>query len=124
MEAGKLKQIAEACEQARTETFAAVRRLEQETRTAGGEDPQDIGDRSVSNLSKEFLFQALARKRSRLRKLEAALRRMRDGSFGECAHCGGQIGLKRLEAMPWTEYCRDCQEALERSRTADIGIAN
>ena len=121
VKAGKLKQIAQICEQQRAETLSVIRRLEHDTRAAGEDDPKDIGDHSVSNFSKEFLFQELTRNRSRLRKLETALERMREGSFGQCANCGSDIGIKRLEAMPWTEYCRNCQEELERVQAGDAG---
>lgn len=52
--------------------------------------------------------------RQMLRTLTQALERIRQGSFGECAECGGDIELKRLEAIPWAQYCVRCQEAREQ----------
>lgn len=100
-------------EQQRAETLSAIGRLEQEARSQTGNEPEDVGDRSVSNFSKELLFQQVATNRDRLRKLDSALRRIQVGSFGVCSTCGKEIAIKRLQAMPWTEYCRDCQEQLE-----------
>jgi len=42
------------------------------------------------------------------------LARIREGSFGECSHCGKEINAKRLEAVPWTRHCIECQEKLEQ----------
>jgi DnaK suppressor protein len=108
-------------EQQRAEILTAINRLEEEARTVTGNDPEDIGDKAVSNFSKEFLFQQLATHRKRLRRLDAALQRMRMGNFGVCSNCGSEIPTKRLEAMPWTEYCRDCQEEIEKRQSTPAG---
>jgi DnaK suppressor protein len=49
-----------------------------------------------------------------LQAVESALGRIRDGSFGQCLSCGNEIGGARLEAVPWTPYCIQCQEDFER----------
>jgi DnaK suppressor protein len=49
-----------------------------------------------------------------LELIDAALSRIQDGTFGECLHCGQEIGAKRLAAIPWTRYCITCQELLEQ----------
>jgi len=46
--------------------------------------------------------------------VETTLGRFRDGSFGQCVSCGNEIGQARLEAVPWTPYRIQCQEAFER----------
>jgi DnaK suppressor protein len=46
--------------------------------------------------------------------IEAALRRIADGTFGVCVACGDDIPRKRLEALPWTDCCLRCQEIVER----------
>ena len=38
---------------------------------------------------------------------------------GKCLHCGKTIGLKRLEALPWTPYCIDCREKIENGEIED-----
>jgi DnaK suppressor protein len=45
-----------------------------------------------------------------LRQIRAALDRIKDGSYGTCASCEQEIELKRLNAIPWAEYCVRCQE--------------
>ena len=51
-----------------------------------------------------------------LRLVERALGEIRNKTFGICARCGGDIPLKRLEAVPWSPYCVSCQERVEQSR--------
>lgn len=50
-----------------------------------------------------------------LAEIEAALRRIDDGTFGICSVCGGSIGLERLEAVPYATLCIDDKRALERA---------
>ena len=45
-----------------------------------------------------------------LSAIDAALERIRLGTFGECFNCGTEIGVKRLDAIPWVQYCISCQE--------------
>jgi DnaK suppressor protein len=45
--------------------------------------------------------------------VDTALKRMSDGTFGECLNCGLEINAKRLEAIPWVRYCITCQELIE-----------
>ncbi|MGE3261534.1 MAG: TraR/DksA family transcriptional regulator [Bacteriovoracia bacterium] len=49
------------------------------------------------------------------RKVEEALLRIKDGTYGQCLGCGGEISVKRLEARPTAELCIECKEAAERS---------
>jgi DnaK suppressor protein len=49
------------------------------------------------------------------RKVEEALLRIKDGTYGHCVECNGEIGAKRLEARPTAELCIDCKESAENS---------
>lgn len=40
--------------------------------------------------------------------IRAALRRIADGTYGDCAQCGAEIAEARLDALPWTPFCRNC----------------
>jgi DnaK suppressor protein len=75
---------------------------------------QDIADRASSSYQKEFLFHQSSNERQLLQMVEGALSRIREGTFGECISCGNEINIKRLEAVPWTRYCIECQEKLEK----------
>ena len=49
-----------------------------------------------------------------LRLIDAALDRVAAGEFGTCLACGEPISNRRLNAIPWAEYCIGCQENLAR----------
>lgn len=61
---------------------------------------------AVCNLDREF---------NQLRNARAALRRIREGSFGTCQECDQEIHPKRLAAVPWAPLCIQCQEAVDRN---------
>jgi DnaK suppressor protein len=56
---------------------------------------------------------AIERDRRELKSIEAALRRIKAGTFGECTDCEGPIPEKRLQARPSAERCLGCQAKLE-----------
>ena len=74
----------------------------------------DPADQAASEYERQSLVHQAAAARQMLKNLTQALERMRQGIFGECAECGGDTELKRLEAIPWARYCVRCQEAREK----------
>lgn len=54
------------------------------------------------------------------RKIEEALLRIKDGTFGQCLDCGQYIGAKRLEVRPTAELCIECKEAAENQETKNV----
>jgi DnaK suppressor protein len=91
-----------------------VSRTELDGRNAEEGTAQDIADRAATSYNKEFLFHQSNSERQLLAMVESALERIREGSFGECISCGREINPKRLEAVPWTRHCIECQEKLEQ----------
>jgi DnaK suppressor protein len=91
-----------------------VTKTEQDGRTVDEGSAQDIADRAASSYTKEFLFSQSNNDRQILQMVEGALVRIREGAFGECISCGKEINAKRLEAVPWTRHCIECQEKLEQ----------
>jgi DnaK suppressor protein len=83
-------------------------------------DPDDFPDEidtASSEVGLAFIGRLRERERGLLNKINAALEKIEQGSFGECEQCGEEIGIKRLEARPVAELCIDCkaeQEKLER----------
>ena len=75
---------------------------------------QDLADKAASAYSKELNFSLSDTERNLLMLIEEAFNRVRDGSFGTCTNCGAEIGEKRLQAVPWTPFCIDCQELQEK----------
>jgi len=91
-----------------------VSRTQQDGRSADEDTAQDIADKAASSYNKEFLFHQSNADRQLLQMVESALARIREGNFGECISCGKEINPKRLEAVPWTRHCIECQEKLEK----------
>ena len=91
-----------------------VSRTQQDGRSADEDSAQDIADKAANSYNKEFLFHQSNADRQLLQMVENALSRIREGSFGECISCGKDINPKRLEAVPWTRHCIECQEKLEK----------
>ena len=89
--------------------------IEHQLRNARGAEPEpDTLDQATRQSEKEVLLQTSTNEKQLLRAVESALRRIQDGSFGQCLSCGNEIGSRRLEAVPWTPYCIQCQEDFER----------
>jgi DnaK suppressor protein len=65
-------------------------------------------DMAIGNLERESI---------RLREVRSALRRIHLGTFGICLDCEEQIGIKRLNALPWTTSCLACRESMDRNGT-------
>src|ERR1700676_2548887 len=97
-----------------------VTRIEQDGRTVDEDWAQDIADGAASSYTKEFLFHQSNNDRQLLQMVESALSRMREGAFGECISCGREIDPKRLEAVPWTRHCIECQEKLEQGKLEEF----
>jgi DnaK suppressor protein len=77
-------------------------------------NPPDPNDRAT--LESEFALELRTRDRERklIRKIEEALSRIEDGSYGYCNETGEPIGVKRLEARPVATLCLEAQERRER----------
>ena len=84
---------------------------EEEAGRAADEDTsQDIGDKAANSYTKEFLFSQSDNERVQLHLVEDAIARLSNADFGVCEACGEPVQQKRLEAVPWTQHCIECQE--------------
>ena len=75
----------------------------------------DIADRAQVESDASLLLRARDRERKLLAKIEAALRRIEDGSYGYCEETDEPISLKRLDARPIASMTLDAQERHERN---------
>ena len=116
MDKKKLDSFRKRLETRQQELRRMVSRTEQDGRTVDEDSAQDIADRAASSYTKEFLFHQSNNDRQLLQMVENALSRIREGTFGECISCGKEINPKRLEAVPWTRHCIECQEKAEQGR--------
>src|SRR5260370_23405413 len=74
----------------------------------------DNVDAAVDNANDEISSQLVEIESRELSQIEHALKRIRQGVYGRCEYCGGKIAEARLNALPYTNSCIDCQRENER----------
>jgi DnaK suppressor protein len=82
---------------------------------AGSSDPVDA---AYDDSERELNSQLAALEGRELVRIEAALAAMRDGRYGVCEGCGKAIPIARLQVLPYTSSCVDCQRTVEGRRRA------
>ena len=86
--------------------------------TEGEENYADPTDRAAAESDRSFMLRIRDRERKLIVKIQEALQKIEDGTYGICETCGEEIGDKRLEARPVTTQCIDCKtEAEKKERT-------
>lgn len=79
----------------------------------------DLGDQATAETDRNFMLRLRGREQRLLKKIDEAIDRIENGTFGICDDCGNEIDVKRLEARPVTTMCIECktlQEEEERMR--------
>jgi len=85
------------------------------------ENTPDPTDRASLESNRNFMLRIRDRERKLVTKIDEALRRIEDGTYGYCEKCEEAIGVERLKARPVTTLCIDCksvQEAEEKRQRA------
>ncbi len=77
------------------------------------ETVMDDGDLSVVDMAEDISLKQLSTHRETLIKIDTALRKLEEGTYGICEECGEDISEERLKIMPFAIYCRDDQEKKE-----------
>ncbi len=73
----------------------------------------DDGDWSVVDLAEDLNLQKLTVHKQTLNKIDEALRKLNEGTYGICEDCGSEISEERLKIIPFAIYCVDCMEKRE-----------
>jgi len=79
---------------------------------------KDSMDLSVMDVNKELALRLGDRESQMIADIDQALLRIKEGSYGICAHCNQPIDERRLEALPTARYDAACQARLEQARGA------
>src|SRR6516225_12044412 len=82
-------------------------------REGAKDDGMDTYDLASEERDREINFILSDRERIKIKQIDDALERLGDGSYGVCESCGLDIAEERLNAMPFTRLCRDCQQEQE-----------
>jgi len=71
--------------------------------------PMDSGDLSTLDFQQSMENTLLSHETEHLNRVNSALDRLKQGTYGVCLNCGKEINLVRLQAVPFVEYCVSCQ---------------
>jgi DnaK suppressor protein len=108
----ELKKMLEA---RRRELVSEVHGKIRDVRAEGGKEREvlDQGESSEVDIQEDIEFALIQMKAETLNKIDAALRRLEEGTYGNCFECGDEIAEARLRALPFAVRCKDCEEARE-----------
>lgn len=101
----------------RAEIIGNVKGMETERNASLGDIahmPLHMADVGSDNFEQEFTLGLMESERERLRDIEEAILRMREGYYGVCVESGRPIQRMRLEFAPWAKYCIDVARAKEK----------
>jgi DnaK suppressor protein len=88
-----------------------------DVRAEGANNPTtgvlDAAETSEADIQDDIEFALIQMKAETLNKIDEALRRLEEGTFGYCFECGEEISERRLRALPFALRCKDCEEARE-----------
>lgn len=75
---------------------------------------QHMADVATDMYDKEFSLGLASKDRELLQRIDAALKRIEDGTYGFCLATKKPISVARLKAIPYVEYCLEYQQELEK----------
>ncbi len=107
--------LEERCAALAAEVREDVARSRDESFGALAGQVTDSADEASADLLSDVDQAEVTRDLTELREMEAALARIRDGSYGRCLDCGADIELERLHANPAALRCIDCQRVHEKT---------
>jgi DnaK suppressor protein len=105
-------------EERRREIASKLRSL-RESLPAEASVPRDDQEQSVDDFVRDVDFALMEMKSQSLGRIDEALRRLDQGTYGICTECEGEIAEARLQALPFAPLCRDCQQQIENRSAAE-----
>jgi len=110
----QLKKFKTLLTEKRDEIVKKAKQTLEEDMSLDANDLPDEMDLASSEYLQSFTFRLRGREKAFLEKIQKALNKIDDGSFGVCEECSEEISVKRLEARPETTLCIRCKEDQER----------
>lgn len=107
--------LRERATQLRAEIQSTIERSADETHVKIAEQARDTEDDAFSNLIVDLNLAEIDRDAGELRRIDTALARINEGSYGQCEGCGQEIPQARLQAEPTALRCVQCQEQYEKT---------
>jgi DnaK suppressor protein len=117
MQKERYEELRHILEDRRREMLAEVKTKIRDVRTEGATTMShgvlDAGETSEADIQDDIEFALIQMKAETLNKIQEALARLEEGSYGYCFECGQEIAQQRLRALPFAVRCKDCEEARE-----------
>jgi DnaK suppressor protein len=117
MNRDRYAELRKILEERRREMMSQVQERMRDVRSEGaGSTVQgvlDAAESSEADIQDEIEFALIQMKAETLSKIEEALHRLEEGTYGYCFECGEEISERRLRALPFAVRCKDCEEARE-----------
>ena len=107
-----LKRYKKMLEDSKQSLLESAKKTLMEESNFDTDDLPDEIDLASSEYAQSMVFRLRDREKFLLKKIEKALSRIEDGTFGICERCEEPISAKRLQALPWAKFCVRCQEML------------
>lgn len=104
-----LKMREDIIKEAKTE----IRRFKEGEKKQLVESVMDDGDLSFVDIAEDISLKQLSSHRDTLIKIDEALHKLKENTYGLCEDCGDEIGAERLKIIPFATCCKDCQEKKE-----------
>ena len=115
--AGRYSDLKRMLEERRREILSEVQGRIRDQREADAwgkvHEVLDAGESSEADIQEDIEFALIQMKAETLTKINDALGRLEEGTYGYCADCGGEITEQRLRALPFAVRCKECEEARE-----------
>ena len=121
----RYNELRKMLEERRRELMNAVQGKMRDVRSAEGKDREvlDQGESSEVDIQDDIEFALIQMKSETLHKINEALRRLDEGTYGNCFECGDEIAEPRLRALPFAVRCKDCEEARETAEQRERMLA-
>src|SRR5918999_4681697 len=117
MNRDRYSELKRILEERRREIMDQVQGKIRDVRAEGANNPNqgvlDAVESSEADIQDDIEFALIQMKSETLIKIEEALHRLEDGTFGHCFEWGEEISRRRLRALPFAVRCKDCEEARE-----------
>ena len=125
VKASRYSELRQMLEDRRRELMNEVQGRIRDVRTDGVKDREvlDQGESSEVDIQEDIEFALIQMKSETLNKINEALRRLEEHTYGNCFECGDEIGEARLRALPFAVRCKDCEEARENAEQRERVMA-
>ncbi len=111
-----LTELREQLEEKRAELVNKSKIALEDLRTENERGGRDSGDESIEQRGQTAQLRLKDREKKYLTKVNRALERIEEGSYGECLECGARIPEPRLRARPAAVLCLSCKEQREQEK--------